>query len=251
MSRLKTLLLFLAVVVLIALNVFIWRTVLSPILDRRTAAATTPAALPTPRPQQASSPTHTAAPTPTRVASATQPPTPTTAGPRTATPSVPASATPRPAAPQPTATPGLLTSIDEITGAVEAGRHGAPFRLVFSEQEISEELLGFVQSSGDITFTDLQLTLQQGYAGLSGKARISPFSISFKAKLTVAIVDGQPRLKVEQLDMLGGLVPGFIKDRLIQMIEQSADVPLLADLPVTIERVDIEPEQAIVTGNLR
>ena len=46
--------------------------------------------------------------------------------------------------------------------AVEAGRHNVPFRVVFQEREISEELSAYLRDSGDVTFSDIRVSLQPG-----------------------------------------------------------------------------------------
>ena len=160
-------------------------------------------------------------------------------------------ATATPTRSQASPTPGILTSIADLEAAINAGRRQAPFRVTFSEQQITDELSAYMNSSGDTTFSDVVVTLQPGVALITGKVRVLGFSVSAKATTTVVLVDGRPRLKVLQLDALGGLIPGAIKDRIMQMIEQQTDLPLLGDLPVTIDKVDIQTGQVIVTGQTR
>ncbi len=239
MTRRTQVLLPLAALVLVVLNVLIWRAVLAPARARPGAASPTPATVALPTRQALPSATRTAF-----VSSPTQPaPTPQAAT-ATARPQATVTRTTVPASP----TPALLTSADDITRAVQAGRHGAPFRIIFTEQEISREITTYLLSNSDLGLSDVGVSLQSGAALITGKANVAGLKVGFKATTTVRVDNGRPRLKVLQLDLLAGLVPGFIKDRLIQMIEQSADLPLLADLPVTIDRVDIEPGQAVVSG---
>ncbi len=249
MSRPVAVLIVLAIIFLVAANVVIWGSLLRSNRQRaRQITPTRPPAAATTRTATAS-----ASPTPRRQATATPssaratpaatqaPPTRT---PARSTPAPTATAAPR----QPTPTPALLTSLDDVERAVEAGRSGARFRLVFSERDIQNEVSAYFQSSGDLTFSDVRVALQPGVAVITGKARVLAFNVGFTARTTVVVSDGRVRLKVIGLDLLGGLVPGFVKDRLIAMIEESADLPLLADLPVRIERVDIELGQAIASG---
>lgn len=111
-------------------------------------------------------------------------------------------------------------------------------------------MVAYLAANPDLAFNDVDVSLQQGQAIITGRARILAFSVDFRAATTIIVINGRPRLKVLSLDVLGGLVPGFVKEQLIQMIEQSADLPLLADQPVTISDVKIEPGQAVVVGNL-
>lgn len=179
----------------------------------------------------------------------------TQAAPPTATQATPQQAqrptqAPAVATPKPTSTPSLLTSVDEITNAVNAGLHGIPFRITISEQEIGDAISVYLQSTPDVAFSDLQVSLVPGQALVTGKVRALGFNLGFKAATTVVVEGGKPRLKVLKLDLLGGLIPGFVKSQIIQMVEQSADLPVLNDLPVTVANVDIQQDEAIVTGKL-
>ena len=144
----------------------------------RTAYATR-----TPRPALSPMPTWTPAPAQRALQTATMPaqratspaatqrtPQPgTQAAPPTATQATPQQAqrptqAPAVATPKPTSTPSLLTSVDEITNAVNAGLHGIPFRITISEQEIGDAISLYLQSTPDVAFSDLQVSLVPGQA---------------------------------------------------------------------------------------
>ena len=255
MSRTVVVLIVLAIVFLLAANAVIWGTLLRSRGQQAQQATTTrtPPAVTTRQSTAAPQATGTPTPRAARTATPTAARTVSTSTTRLAT-STPAPRAPSPTAttarPQPTSTPALLTNLDDVLRAVEAGRSGARFRLVFSEQEIQNEVSAFLSAGGDLTFSDIRVALQPGVAVITGKARVLAFNVGFTARTSVVVNNGRVRLKVTGLDLLGGLVPGVVKDRLIAMIEESADLPLLADLPVKIERVDIELGQAIATGVL-
>jgi hypothetical protein len=199
---------------------------------------------PTPVVQQWPTATVTLRPTATVTLRPTTTPVPATQPTRSTT-TPPTATTARPPA---SPTPGLITSIAGLEQAISAGRHGAPFSIAFTEQQIRDEIALYLSSTGDVTFSDVTVTLQPGVALITGKVRVLGFNVSAKATTTVVLVDGRPRLKVLKLDALGGLLPGAVKDKLIEIIEQQSDLPLLADLPVTIQSVEIQTGQAVVTG---
>jgi hypothetical protein len=237
MSR-RTFGLIVIVAVLIVINIVIWW----PIITRARPGGeqATPAPLAMTAVPRAATSTPVVTPPPTR-----QP----TAAP-SLTPTVAATTAPRlPMLPAASPTPATLTSLDELDKAIQAGQHGVPFRLIFTEQDISNEIDTYLRSSGDIGFSNIRVTLQPGAAVIAGKAHVVAFDVNFKATTTVVMTNGRPRLKVLQIDVLGGLLPGFVKDALIGMIEQQADLPLLADLPVSIASVDLEQGQAVVSGS--
>lgn len=253
MSKTVIALIALAIIFLVIANIVIWGTILRP--GRQQAQQTTVPRTPAPANSKQPTPTtqapRTATPRPSSTATqAAAKATGTAAGkPATATATRPnQSPTATAARPQPTATPALLTTVDAVVEAVDAKRSGARFRLVFTEQDIQTEVSAYLQGTGDITFSDVKVDLQPGVAVITGKARVLAFNVGFTARTTVVVDNGRVRLKVIGLDLLGGLVPGFVKDRLIAMIEESADLPLLAGLPVKIERVDIELGQAVGSG---
>jgi hypothetical protein len=151
---------------------------------------------------------------------------------------------------QPTPVPDVLTDADQIAQAASDGLHGVPFELTISQDEIAQEMTTYLENNPDIAINDTQVTLTPGAGIVTGKAQIARFSVPFKATLTVEVVDGRPRLRVLQLDVLGGLIPGFIKDQLIALIEQNADLPIAQDLPVTITDVEIQQGQVVARGTL-
>lgn len=230
-----------AIVVLTVLNIIVWRAALKP----------TPIPWQTLREDPTPTRTQMPTPTPTRQPSATQPPATATPRPTQATPTRAAatpSPTPTPRLPTPSPTPATLTSVDQVRQAVERGQTGIPFRIVVTEQEVNEALAAYLRGNQDVAVSEAQVTLVPGSAIITGKARVFAFTVGFKATCVVVVSDGRPRLKVTRLDLLAGLVPGLVKDKLIEMIERSADLPLLEDLPVRIERVDLEQGQAVVVG---
>ncbi len=231
----------LAGLILLVCNVVLCVAILVPQRGRIAPA-------PTPLVQAQTTPTPPARATPTTTASPTRATPTTTAIPTRATSMTP---TATPARPTVSPTPAELTSIADLEAAINAGRHMAPFRVAFSEQQITDELSAYLNASGDTTFNDVVVTLQPGVALITGKVRVLGFNISARATTTVVLIDGRPRLKVLQLDALGGLLPGAVKDRLMQMIEQQTDLPLLGDLPVTIDKVEIQTRQVVVTGQTK
>ena len=140
--------------------------------------------------------------------------------------------------------------IDQIAQAVTDGVHGVPFELTISQDEITQQITTYLENNPDVAFSDLQVTLTPGAGLVTGKAKIAGFSLPFKATVTVEVVDGKPRLKVLKLDVMGGLIPGFIKNQLIAMIEQNAELPIVQDLPVTLTEVEILAGHAVARGTL-
>lgn len=166
-------------------------------------------------------------------------------------PALPTATLPRAPAPA-TATPapGELTTIDQISQAIASGRSGQRFRVSFTEQQISDEINTYLQDNPDVAFRDISVQLQPGVAIINGKAQVLTFDVGFKATTTIILVNGRPRLKVQQIEVAGAVVPGVVKDLIAQMIEQQADLPLLADLPVTIQQVEIQQGQVVVSGTV-
>lgn len=236
MNKPKPLLIVVLIVALLVLNAVIWRAALTPDQSSAPVGGAT-SSLPALLPTSAARPTLL----PTR------PPTPRSASP-TARPATPtASATARP-----TSSPAdtVLTSLDAVIRAAEAGRRNVPFRLAFTEQWLTQELTTYLSANPDLSFSDVTVTLQPGEALITGKAMVLNFNVGFKATADIVIEDGRPRLRIRSLDLSGGLVPGFLKDPIIQMIERSTDLSFLGDLPVLITEVIIERGQAIVVGRL-
>jgi hypothetical protein len=146
--------------------------------------------------------------------------------------------------------PSLLTSFDQVAQAAQAGRHNVPLRVVFTEREVTQEIAAYLADTRDVSFSDIGVTMQPGVATVTGKALVLNFNVPFQATTTIAIENGKARLKVLNLDVLGGLIPGFIKNQLVAKIEQSADLPLLQGLPVTLTAVELRSGQAVVVGLL-
>ena len=212
-------------------------------LPQRAKVASTPTVQTPATPTITARPTTTATPPTTASVPTTPPPTRTVVTPPTVMPP-----TVTPARPTASPAPSLITSVADLEQSINAGQHGVPFSIIFSEQEIGNEIAAYMSSSADLPFSDVTVKLQPGVAIISGKVKVLGFNIAATATTTVVIVDGRLRLKVLKLDTLGGFLPGAVKDQLIKMIEQQSDLPLLADLPVTIQSVDIQTGQAVVEG---
>lgn len=216
--------LLILVALLLVLNYVLWREVLFP--------KTTPAAVPT---------------TPTRAATRVATPTPTPAAAAEVVP--PASAGPCPGGITPAA--NVLTSQQDLLAAAQVGRHNVAFCVAVAEQEINNGLADYLGGDPNAGFSDVAVALEPGQAVITGKAHVLGLTLDTRAVTHIVLAGGRPRLKVIGLQISGATAPGLLRDRVAQMIEAQADLPILQSIPLRVDQVEVQTGQVLASGILQ
>ena len=88
-------------------------------------------------------------------------------------------------------------------------------------------------------------------AGISAKgvAEIAGLRVGLTGRAAIELRDGVPFVTLEDLDVAGMAVPGFVQDRI--QAEVDAQFSLAEDLPLVIDDLVLEEGKATVQGTIR
>lgn len=146
--------------------------------------------------------------------------------------------------------PRLAPGIASLQGLLAEGGHsGEPFNLEVTDLEAAETIAWYLSRNPRIPFRDPQVSITPGGVSAKGVAEIAGLSVGLTGWAAIQLRDGVPLVTLEQLDVAGVAVPGFVQDRI--QAEVDSQFSLAQDLPLIIDEVVLEEGRATVRGTIR
>jgi hypothetical protein len=132
---------------------------------------------------------------------------------------------------------------------IEGGHSGEPFTVGITDLEAAETIAWYLDRHPSVPFRDPQVFVQPDGITAKGVAEVAGLRVGLTGRATIQLQDGVPLVTVEDLDLAGVAVPGFVRDRI--QAEIDAQFSLAQDLPVSIEELRLEEGRATVRGTIR
>jgi len=157
--------------------------------------------------------------------------------------------------PAPEAGPLLLVDPDvdrlnRLDAEIQQSAVGRPFEIRMAESALNEQLTVALARYGELPYTGVSADLKPGQVVLSGKVRVIGLEVPAEVRGTVVAVGCRPAVQIDSVTVGGILTPKFVKQQVVQLVEDSLDwYP--ADYPLCIEQIVIEENRAILYGSRR
>lgn len=146
--------------------------------------------------------------------------------------------------------PRLEPDIADLRDRLIAGGHsGELFRLEVTDQEAAETIAWYLSRHPGIPFREPQVSITPEGISARGVAEIAGLRVGLTGRAGIELREGVPYVTLEDLDVAGVAVPGFVQDRI--QAEIDAQFGLAQDLPLVIDELQLEEGQAIVQGTIR
>jgi hypothetical protein len=142
--------------------------------------------------------------------------------------------------------PGLAELRDRLR---EGGHSGEPFSLEITSREAAETIVWYLDGRPNIPFGEPEVAIAPGGVAARGVAEIAGLRVGLAGEARIELLDGVPVVTLQDLDVAGVAVPGFVRDRIQSEID--AQFGLARDLPVRIDLLRLEEGRAIVQGVIR
>ncbi len=132
---------------------------------------------------------------------------------------------------------------------VEGGHGGEPFTVEVTEQEAAETIAWYLERNPRIPFREPQVFITPEGVLAQGVAEIAGLRVSLTGRADIELRDGVPYVTLEDLDVAGVAVPGFVQNRI--QAEIDAQFGLAQDLPLIIDELVLKEGKAILQGTIR
>jgi hypothetical protein len=144
----------------------------------------------------------------------------------------------------------------QVAEAATAVAEEQPFSVVISEAEANARLAQsgdgaetFDTPIGEARLEELRIRFNPGEAVVEANAATRAMTAPVQATFDLtASPEGRPRLAVRSMDVGGVPLPGPVRDRLRDALQQRLDTAL-GDMPAHIDAVEVQSGQVVVTGS--
>lgn len=131
----------------------------------------------------------------------------------------------------------------------EGGHSGEPFTVEITDQEAAETIAWYVSRNPQIPFREPQVFINPAGILAKGVAEIAGLRVGVSGWASVKVRDGIPILTLEDLDVAGVAVPGFVQGRI--QAEIDAQFSMAQELPLIIDELALEEGRAKIEGEIR
>jgi hypothetical protein len=146
--------------------------------------------------------------------------------------------------------PRLEPGVAELGQRLSDGGHsGEPFHLEITDQEAAETIAYFLDRNPDVPFRDVEVLIHPGGITANGVGELAGLRVGVVVQLRIALRDGLPVVTVQDLQLAGVGVPGFVRNR----IQDELDTQFSAaqNLPLVIDELTLQDGQGTLRGTIR
>jgi uncharacterized protein YpmS len=119
--------------------------------------------------------------------------------------------------------PALPAQIKELEALMDGNHKGQLFTLTLTDAELTDAVAVYLASSSDVAFTDVRITIRRTEIEVNARSSGTPIVVPVRVKLTAAVANGRPDLKVRDVSLGSAGLPGFVTDQVIQQANASLD----------------------------
>ena len=146
--------------------------------------------------------------------------------------------------------PQLAPDVADLRDRLREGGHsGEPFTVEVTDQEAAETIAWYVSGNPQIPFREPQVFITPEGISARGVAEVAGLRVGVSGRAAIELRDGVPIVTLEDLDVAGVAVPGFVRNRI--QAEIDAQFALAQDLPLIIDELILEESKARVEGEIR
>jgi hypothetical protein len=151
---------------------------------------------------------------------------------------------------EPMVVPAMPAQVLELQERMAAGRHGEPYRLVLSDDELTALAGAFLAKRSDVPFTGVRIAVKDGKILVDGVTRGLAVTVPVRVVGTVGASGGLPRARIEDVSLGDVALPNFARERVLQDANTSLDFSRY-DLPVTVDALDLGSGGIVIAGRLK
>ena len=145
--------------------------------------------------------------------------------------------------------PELPAQIQDLQARMDGNHKDQPFTLTLTDADLTAAVAVYLASTSDVPFTDVRITVRRTEIEVNARSSDTPIVVPVRVKLTAAVANGRPELKVRDVSLGSAGLPGFVTDQVIQQANASLDLSNY-DLGVTLQSITLGDGVVTVTGKI-
>lgn len=124
---------------------------------------------------------------------------------------------------------------------------GRAVQIRYDEATLNSEIATLLENKPDLPYRDVQLDLKHDGMIVAGDVTVLGFTVSTEVEGAVVAQDCLPHVQINSTSVAGVLTPGFVKERIEQMLLDALNwYP--ADHPLCLQQIVLEEDRATVYG---
>jgi hypothetical protein len=142
---------------------------------------------------------------------------------------------------------GNFAQVDKEMGRSAIGR---AVQIRYDEATLNSEIATLLENKPDLPYRDVQIDLKHDGVIVAGDVTVLGFTVSTEVEGAVVAKDCLPRMQINSTSVAGVLTPGFVKERIEQMLLDALNwYPV--DHPLCLQQIVLEEDRATVYGYRR
>jgi len=140
-----------------------------------------------------------------------------------------------------------LKNLDRLNAELGRSATGRAVQIRYQEDALNREVAALLENNPNLPYQHVQVDLKRDRVVVTGIANVMGFPLSTEVVGSVAIQDCLPQIEVQSVSVAGVLTPGFVQDRIKEMLlDVVAWYP--ADYPLCLQQIVLEDGRATVYG---
>jgi len=151
--------------------------------------------------------------------------------------------------------PALPPQVEALRALIAEGRHGEPYVLDLTDDELSATAEYFLAQRPNVPFARVRMAVQGPLPGAEGLVVVDAvtrglaFTVPVRASGRLSAAAGLPRATIEDVSLGGTPLPAFVRDRVLAEADASLDFSRYA-LPVTVDALELRPGGLTIRGTV-
>lgn len=146
--------------------------------------------------------------------------------------------------------PKLPAQLVDLAASIDEGRHGEPYELVLSEEELTAAAAYFLSFTPEVPFTRLKISISGEKVTVDGMTKGLPVTAPVRVTGTVVAKGGLPQASVDDVSLGETALPGFLRDRIVREINASLDFSRYP-MALSVDVLELQPGGVTIRGRIK
>jgi hypothetical protein len=143
-----------------------------------------------------------------------------------------------------------ISNLGNMNAEMSRSAPGRPVQIRYDETTLNREIAAMLRRNPDLPYRDIEVDLRADRVVVTGTVNVLGFQVKTEATGTLAVRACTPHMDVQSISLAGVLTPGFVKERIKEML-LGAVAWYPVDYPLCLEEIVLEETRATLYGHRR
>jgi hypothetical protein len=144
----------------------------------------------------------------------------------------------------------LPPQVAQLGAQVQRGEHGAPYRLVLTDDELSATAGYFLARAGDVPFSQVRIAVAGGQIEANAVTTGLAVAAPVRVRGNVTARDGAPVVEVTDVGIGGLPLTAFAHEQVLREANRAVDLSRY-DLPIIVDGVELRIGELELRGSVK